>query len=42
MTPFQMLGRLGDLMGGVPAEEADGHGTLAWCLARWAEYETAT
>lgn len=42
MTPFQMLGRIGDLMGGVPEEDADGHGSLEWCLALWLEYETAT
>jgi hypothetical protein len=41
MTPFEMLGRIGDLTGGVDPEDADGHGTLTWCLARWAEYETA-
>nr|AAA98339.1 replication-associated protein [Plasmid pSB24.2] len=33
--------RIGDLMGGVPEEEAAGHGSLAWGLDRWAEYETA-
>jgi hypothetical protein len=42
MTPFQMLGRIGDLMGGVAEEDADGHGSLDWCRSRWAEYETAT
>jgi hypothetical protein len=42
MTPFQMLGRIGDLMGRVPEDDADGHGSLKWCLARWREYETAT
>ncbi|MEW1605587.1 replication protein [Streptomyces sp. NPDC093808] len=41
MTPFELLGRVGDLMGGVPEEEAAGHGSLAWGLERWAEYETA-
>jgi hypothetical protein len=41
MTPFELLGRIGDLMGGVPEEEAAGHGSLAWGLDRWAEYETA-
>jgi hypothetical protein len=42
MTPFQLLGRIGDLMGGVPEDDADGHGSLQWCLALWLEYETAT
>ncbi|HEY3483633.1 MAG TPA: hypothetical protein VGL02_32625 [Streptomyces sp.] len=42
MTPFEMLGRIGDLMGGVVEEDAEGHGDLSWCLAMWAEYETAT
>jgi hypothetical protein len=42
MAPFQLLGRLGDLMGGVPDDEADGHGDQQWCHAKWAEYETAT
>ncbi|MFD8300706.1 hypothetical protein ACFV13_31350 [Streptomyces bauhiniae] len=42
VTPFQLLGRIGDLMGGVPEEEADGFGTLDWGLTRWAEYEAAT
>ncbi|MFB6984239.1 hypothetical protein [Streptomyces scopuliridis] len=42
MAPFQLLGRLGDLMGGVPEDEADGHGDQPWCRAKWAEYETAT
>ncbi|QHZ00339.1 hypothetical protein SSPS47_35140 (plasmid) [Streptomyces sp. S4.7] len=42
MAPFQLLGRIGDLMGGVPDEEAGGHGDLAWCLAKWAEYELGT
>ncbi|MFG2183401.1 hypothetical protein ACGFLS_32420 [Streptomyces abikoensis] len=41
MTPFQALGRIGDLMGGVPEEDADGHGSLGWLLALWAEYESA-
>lgn len=41
MTPFELLGRIGDLMGGVPEAEAVGHGSLAWGLERWAEYETA-
>ncbi|MFG2776193.1 hypothetical protein [Streptomyces sp. NPDC048350] len=42
MTPFQVLGRIGDLMGGVLEEDTEGHGDLSWCLAKWAEYETAT
>lgn len=41
MTPFEVLGRIGDLMGGVPEDEAAGHGSLDWLLALWAEYETA-
>ncbi|MEU8034051.1 hypothetical protein AB0C13_36560 [Streptomyces sp. NPDC049099] len=41
MTPFELLGRIGDLMGGVLEEDAQGHGDLSWCLAKWAEYETA-
>lgn len=41
MTPFELLGRIGDLMGGVPEQDAAGHGSLAWGLERWAEYETA-
>ncbi|MGA5514616.1 hypothetical protein ACPCGN_26210 [Methylobacterium sp. NPDC014790] len=42
MTPFQMLFRIGDLTGGVSEEDAPGHGSLVWCLARWHEYERAT
>nr|WP_012821169.1 hypothetical protein [Streptomyces sp. x3]ACX54950.1 pTSC2.6c [Streptomyces sp. x3] len=41
MTPFELLGRIGDLMGGVPEDQAAGHGSLAWGLERWAEYEAA-
>ena len=41
MTPFEMLGRIGDLMGGVPEDDAAGHGSLDWLLALWAEYEVA-
>lgn len=41
MTPFEMLFRIGDLTGGVPEDDAPGHGNLAWCLARWHEYERA-
>lgn len=42
MAAFELLGRIGDLMGGVPEDEAAGHGSLPWCLERWAEYEAAT
>lgn len=42
MAPFQLLGRIGDLMGGVSEDDAPGHGSLEWCLGRWLEYETAT
>jgi hypothetical protein len=42
LTPFEMLGRIGDLLGGVPEEDADGHGGLEWCLGKWAEYEAGT
>ncbi|MEU6619109.1 hypothetical protein [Streptomyces parvus] len=41
MTPFEMLFRIGDLTGGVAEDDAPGHGTLPWCLARWHEYERA-
>ncbi|MFD9811486.1 hypothetical protein ACFWZZ_34030 [[Kitasatospora] papulosa] len=41
MTPFEMLFRIGDLTGGVAEDDAPGHGSLAWCLARWHEYERA-
>jgi hypothetical protein len=41
MTPFQMLGRIGDLMGGMTENDADGQGSLEWCMARWWEYEKA-
>lgn len=41
MTPFQMLNRIGDLMGGMSESRADGVGTLDWCKARWWEYEDA-
>ncbi|MEV6536666.1 hypothetical protein AB0M86_45150 [Streptomyces sp. NPDC051639] len=41
MTPFQVLYRIGDLIGGVAEEDADGTGSLEWCLARWHEYEPA-
>lgn len=44
MAPFDLLGRIGDLTGGVPEDDEDvpGHGDLAWCLAKWHEYERAT
>jgi hypothetical protein len=42
VTPFQLLGRIGDLMGGVVEDAVSGFGTLDWCRARWAEYEAAT
>jgi hypothetical protein len=42
MTPFEMLGRIGDLTSGLAESEVGGHGDLSWCLARWGEYETAT
>lgn len=41
MTPFQVLYRIGDLIGGVAEEGAPGTGSLEWCLARWHEYEPA-
>lgn len=41
MTPFQLLTRIGDLTGGVSEEDAEGHGSQEWCLARWWEYEAA-
>ncbi|MGW2028040.1 hypothetical protein [Streptomyces decoyicus] len=41
MTPFQVLYRIGDLIGGVPEEDAPGNGSLDWCLDRWHEYEPA-
>jgi hypothetical protein len=42
MTPFQLLGRIGDLMGGVEEDEAPGEGDFRWCLNHWHEYEAAT
>ncbi|MFE6430855.1 hypothetical protein ACFVOB_35945, partial [Streptomyces rochei] len=42
VTPFELLGRIGDLTGGVPEDEAAGTGSLEWNLARWHEYERAT
>jgi hypothetical protein len=42
VTPFELLGRIGDLTGGVPEGEAAGQGSLEWNLGRWHEYERAT
>lgn len=42
VTPFQLLGRIGDLTGGMSEDDADGIGSLEWNLARWHEYERAT
>jgi len=42
VTPFELLGRIGDLTGGVPEDEAAGTGSLEWNLSRWHEYERAT
>ncbi|MFC8366208.1 hypothetical protein ACFUIY_40880 [Streptomyces griseorubiginosus] len=42
VTPFELLGRIGDLTGGVPEGEAAGVGSLEWNLAKWHEYERAT
>lgn len=42
VTPFELLGRIGDLTGGVPEDEAAGQGSLEWNLGRWHEYERAT
>jgi hypothetical protein len=42
VAPFELLGRIGDLIGGVPEEDAAGIGSLEWNLARWHEYERAT
>lgn len=41
MAPFELLGRIGDLIGGVLEDEAAGHGSQAWCIAMWHEYERA-
>jgi hypothetical protein len=41
MTPFQVLYRIADILGGVSEEDADGKGTLEWCLGSWHEYERA-
>ncbi|MFJ9822525.1 hypothetical protein ACIRU3_46465 [Streptomyces sp. NPDC101151] len=42
VAPFELLGRIGDLTGGVPEDDAAGQGSLEWNLARWHEYERAT
>ncbi|NUO40570.1 MAG: hypothetical protein HOV82_00890 [Streptomyces sp.] len=42
VTPFELLGRIGDLTGGAPEDDAAGQGSLEWNLARWHEYERAT
>lgn len=42
MAPMELLGRIGDLTGGVPEDDVAGHGPLTWCLALWHEYERAT
>jgi hypothetical protein len=41
MTPFEVLFRLGDLLGGVLPEDAPGHGSRDWCIGIWHEYENA-
>jgi hypothetical protein len=41
MTPFELLGRIGDLIAGRAEELVPGEGSLTWCLARWHEYEPA-
>jgi hypothetical protein len=42
VTPFELLGRIGDLTGGMAEDDAAGVGSLEWNLARWHEYERAT
>ncbi|MDV7222749.1 hypothetical protein [Streptomyces prunicolor] len=42
VAPFELLGRVGDLTGGVPEDDAAGQGSLEWNLAKWHEYERAT
>ncbi len=42
VAPFELLGRIGDLTGGMAEDEAGGVGPLEWNLARWHEYERAT
>ncbi|MEW2267998.1 hypothetical protein ACGF5T_35955 [Streptomyces sp. NPDC047853] len=42
VTPFELLGRIGDLTGGMTEDDAAGVGSLEWNLARWHEYERAT
>ncbi|MGC9411252.1 hypothetical protein [Streptomyces sp. DZ1-3] len=42
VMPFQLLGRIGDLTGGMTEDDAAGVGSLEWNLAKWHEYERAT
>lgn len=42
MAPFQILGRIGDLMGSVDPDTIPGFGTLDQCRTWWREYEHAT
>ncbi|MFD0256397.1 hypothetical protein ACFVGX_36450 [Streptomyces sp. NPDC127113] len=42
VAPFELLGRIGDLTGGMTEDDAAGVGSLEWNLARWHEYERAT
>lgn len=42
VAPFELLGRIGDLIGGVLEEDVPGIGSLDWNLTRWHEYERAT
>ncbi|MGW1903067.1 hypothetical protein ACWCQB_38160 [Streptomyces hirsutus] len=42
VAPFELLGRIGDLIGGMTEDDAAGVGSLEWNLARWHEYERAT
>jgi len=43
MTPFEVLYRIGDLMGGTAPDdpEVPGQGSLEWCLGVWHGYERA-
>lgn len=41
MSPFEVLGRIGDLMGGVDPDDVPGHGSMQWCIDIWHEYEKA-
>nr|QGV11373.1 replication protein [Chromogenic Screening-based CRISPR-Cas9 vector pQS-gusA]QGV11378.1 replication protein [Chromogenic Screening-based CRISPR-Cas9 vector pQS-idgS] len=42
VAPFELLGRIGDLTGGMTEDDAAGVGSLEWNLSRWHEYERAT